>query len=55
MTLELIKQKLKDRNLSAVARAVGVHYNTLYHISTGSNANARASTLEKITAYLEKS
>jgi DNA-binding Xre family transcriptional regulator len=54
MTIEQIKNKLKDRNLRAVAKAVGVHYNTLYHIATGSNANARASTLAKITTYLER-
>lgn len=54
MTLEKIKKVLADRNLRAVAKGAGVHYNTLYHIATGSNANARASTLAKITAYLEK-
>lgn len=32
LTIEQIKEKLKDRNISAVAKALGVHQNTLYRL-----------------------
>lgn len=50
--LEKIKDALKDRNLRAVARASGVHYNTVLAIAKGEERDYLTSTLAKLSAYL---
>lgn len=52
MDLKQIIEKLKDRNLKAVALKIGVHYNTLYKIVSG-ESQPNYSTLVKLQNYLE--
>lgn len=54
LTLEQIREQLKDRRLQVVADATGVHYNTLLDIRDNENANPRYSTLIQISNYLER-
>jgi len=51
LTLEQIKEKMKDRKTTVVAEAVGLHVNTIYRFLEG--RDSRYSTLEKISNYLE--
>lgn len=52
-TLEEIRQQLKDRNLSVVAKEAGIHYNSLYAIAKGVT-NPRYATVQKLIKYLDK-
>ena len=52
MTLDEIKEKLKDRNLLVVAERIGVHFNTLYNI-VNDKGNPSYSTLIKLENYLK--
>jgi len=51
MLLNEVKEKLKDRNIKAVAKSIDVHYNTLYKLLNGVNEPSY-STLSKLIAYL---
>lgn len=51
MTIEEIREKLKDRNLKIVAEKIGIHHNTIYKIAHGVN-NPNYSTLLKLQDYL---
>lgn len=51
LTVKQIKEQLKDHNLRAVARATGIHENTLY--SFMKSDNPRSGTAEKLSEYLE--
>ena len=51
--LSRLREKLKDRNVMAVSKAIGVHYNTVRAIATGKNCNPTLAILRKIEAYLE--
>lgn len=52
MTVEAIKQALKDRRISLVSKATGLHYNTLRDIRDNPNADPKASTIKAISEYL---
>jgi len=52
LTVDQIKEQLKDRNLRAVARAVKLHENTIYRFIN--NRDPRWSTVEKLSKYLEE-
>jgi len=52
MTLDQIKQALQDRRLSMVARATGVHVNTLANIRDGRALNPTWRVMESLTRYL---
>ena len=52
MTLDEIKEKLKDRNIKIVANTIGVHFNTLYKIVHGTN-QPNHSTYTKLVDYLK--
>lgn len=52
LSLEQIQEKLKDRNIIKVSKAIGIHFNTLYSIANG-KANPNYKTLVKINDYLE--
>lgn len=54
MTLDQIRAALQDRNLSAVARATGVAYNTLYAIARRPDVNPSYRTVATLSAYLSK-
>ncbi len=51
LTVDQIKLELKDRNLRAVSRAVGLHENTIYRFIN--DRDPRWSTVEKLSNYLE--
>ena len=51
LNVEQIKEQLKDRNLRAVSRAVGLHENTIYRFIN--DRDPRWSTVEKLSKYLE--
>lgn len=51
MLLNEIKDKLKDRNIKSVARAIDVHYNTLYKMINGVS-QPNYTTISKLIAYL---
>lgn len=53
MTLHRIKRALVDRNLSEVARNIGMHRQQLWLIATGINGNPKDKTIQRISDYLE--
>ena len=53
LTLEEIKAKLADRRLDAVAKATGLHVNSVARIRDGKNLNPKHSTVAVLSAYLE--
>lgn len=50
---ELIKL-LKQSNLAKVSRETGIHYNTVYLISTGVIRNPKFDKLKKLDEYFNK-
>ena len=54
MTLDEIRDHLKDRNLRAVAVGAGVHYNTLCRLANGST-DPSYSVVIKVIEYLKNS
>lgn len=53
MTLEQIKEKLKDRNLSAVADATGIHRNAIYRLVNG-RSRPSYETVRRLVEYLNE-
>lgn len=53
LTVEQIREKLKDRRLPVVAAACGVEYREVWRIATGKAIRVRPQTLERLSAYLE--
>ena len=53
LTLEEINAKLADRRLDAVAKATGLHVNSVARIRDGKNLNPKHSTVAALSAYLE--
>lgn len=51
LTLDTIKELLKDSNLSAVAQSVGVHPNTLYRLMDGQDP--KYNTVKALSDYFE--
>ena len=54
MTLEEIRTALKDRNLSYVAKKIGMNRQQLWSIASGRNNNPTLKTLRRITKYLQE-
>lgn len=52
LTIEQIKERLKDANLMKVAKAAGVHQNSLYRLMNGSTRTSY-DTVKAISDYLE--
>lgn len=48
--VDKIRTMLADRNLRYIARAAGLHYNTLYNVLKGKTPSL--TTLSKLNAYL---
>ena len=55
LTLEEIRERLKDRNLKKVSEHLDMHYATLTRIANGGITNPTYETVEKISNYLETS
>lgn len=53
MTLEQIRAALQDRMPAKVARATGLHYNTIRDVRNNPGANPSHSTLRALSDYLE--
>src|SRR5690625_5267672 len=54
MTIEEIRQALRDRNLSNVAHEIGMSRQQLWAIVKGRNNNPTLKTLRRITKYLQE-
>lgn len=54
MTIDQIREALRDRRLVVVARECGLHENTVYRIMSGANANPSYETIRKLSEYLSK-
>lgn len=54
MTLEQIREALRDRTITVVARATGLHENTIYRIASGQNTNPSLRTLTILSEYLSR-
>lgn len=52
LTLDEIKDRLKDMNLMRVASKAGIHYNALYRLANG-GTNPSYETVQKLIAYLD--
>lgn len=53
LSLDEIRKKIQDHNLSAVARATGMHRQHLWRLVSGDLNNPTMRTLERLTEYLE--
>jgi len=54
MTLENIRDALKDRKLSVVARKTGLHYNVVHSFASGRVKNPSYETVIKLTEYIRR-
>lgn len=52
MTLKQVRDALKGRNLSEVARDTSLHYQMVWRIANGVDNNPQYKTLEKLDEYL---
>ncbi len=53
MTLEQIRHELQDRKAMTVARACGIHFQTVRRIRDGVIKNPSPQTLQSLKSYLE--
>ena len=53
MTIEAIRLALRDRRISMVAEATGLHYNTIRSVRDNEDANPSYKVLKALSAYLE--
>ena len=53
MRLEDIRGLLQDRRVSIVAKATGIHFNTIREIRDNQDANPTYRVMIKLTKYLE--
>lgn len=54
LTIKQIKEALADRNLSEVARRIGMRRQQLWLIVNGISPNPTLKTMQRISAYLEE-
>jgi transcriptional regulator with XRE-family HTH domain len=54
VTIEQIREALKDRNLKEVERRTGVHYVTLSRIRSGKHKNPRYETVKTLVDYFKE-
>ncbi len=52
LTLDEIKRRLEDRNLSEVARRVGMNRQQVWLIAAGHNTNPSYETIKRLSDYL---
>jgi hypothetical protein len=55
MTIEAIRIALRDRRISMVAEATGLHYNTIRGVRDNEAANPSYKVLKALSDYLEGS
>jgi len=54
LSLEEIRDKLRDRNLAAVARETGISHITVWKVRSGNQSNFSYATIRILSDYLEK-
>ena len=54
LTFTEIRKRLQDRRLDLIAKATGLHVNSIARIRDGKNLDPKHSTLEALSAYLEE-
>jgi len=54
MTLKQIREGLQDRSPGKVARATGVHYNTVRAVRDDPNANPTYRVVASLSEYLQQ-
>lgn len=52
LTLDQVREKLKDRNLKKVAETCGIHYNCIYRFMNG-KSNPSYDTVQKLVSHIE--
>lgn len=55
LTLEQIKEALRDRRPGMVAKATGLHFNTVRDVRDNPNANPTYKVLKALSDYLMES
>lgn len=53
LTLEQIKEKLKDRKIQVVADATGLHYHTIRRAALGIGKSISYAVVKKLSDYFE--
>ena len=53
LTLEQIRERLKDRNLKVVAESLELNYITITQVANGSQQNPKYQTVKALSDYLE--
>lgn len=53
LSLEEIRSKLKDSNISAVARKIGMSQPQMWRLMNHPDPNPTIKTLERVTYYIE--
>lgn len=53
MTVEEIRESLKDRRIGMVAQVTGLHYNTIKDIRDGVSVDPKHTTVRLLSGYLE--
>ena len=54
LTLEEIRDRLKDRRLQIVSVATGLHYNTIKSVRDNENGRPSYDTIKALSDYLNK-
>lgn len=54
LTLDQIREALRDRRLTKVAEATGLHYNTLREVRDNPNANPTYKVIKALSDYLTR-
>lgn len=54
LTLDQIREALRDRRLAKVAEATGLHYNTIREVRDNPNANPTYKVLKALSDYLTR-
>lgn len=54
MTLEQVRAALHDRNLSRVAEAVGLHYDTVRRVANGQQKQVSYQVVKALSDYLTR-
>jgi transcriptional regulator with XRE-family HTH domain len=52
LTLDEIKRRLEDRNLSEIARRVGMRRQQIWLVAAGHNTNPSYETIKRLSDYL---
>lgn len=55
MTIEEIREGLKDRKLKEVSKRTGLHYNTVCAVANGKKKNPMYNVVESLSNYLTNS